>query len=631
MLLISASAFADSWFVCMGSFKRLDYATNYSANLSKQGYSVVIEPSIIKGVQYYRVLLSDEFSDRNAARVKKDSVAKSLKKNDLWIVTADPRNTFVPAAAAKPNSEVKKPEPAKKASAPEPAAVKSVAVPEVKETISAAPVAAATEPAPAVREVAAVEEPEVTEIPDPVKPSASVIADIIEIPSVSVIEEPDVTEFQEPEKEETVPEVTVTIDETETVEIPSAEETAEISISEDSPVENTPEAAESDASSIIVVIPEEDSEEPEITIDFNTSVEPEQAAAEETEITIQEPEAETQAEEAEITVETEPEESPAETPSVEEPAAEEGPAPEEENSNLTKGEGISEFPAGLSDGAMTAVKATPAFSGWNLSALEIYDYANAKGFSFPVERRDAPGVNYSEHSIDTSKFLSGAFAKYTNADKSFFVAVKTAKKGSFGRLFNSSPKGAEKIPSSIAGTTVTFLAIDNGLIGKTIDSDKLYAVVSDTLSVEELKEILLSDNSSASLMDYEQLTRALPLLSSNKGQKKEFIRFWISEDGTSGSQFKLKKSQVITVSTDYTYVEKAEEAFAEYCTKIEDKSPVPMKINGVLAQFFNADKDDKLVFQTSSVVTEVIVPHQAKYDKNKMKAIAENYPALKKR
>ncbi len=220
LMLLSASAFADSWYICLGSFKRLDYASDYVNQLSKQGYSAVIEQTTVKDAPYYRVLLAQKYTDRNFARNKKDEFAKKLGKKDLWILSTDLKNTVKPqtkqTVKPAPKKEEPKPvnviplEPKVTDSAKNVVSTPAPVEPEVKEAPAVVPPfvepaknviteAVPAEPQvtePEVQEMP-VEEPKVEEVPAPAvkeEPAA-------EIPAVAeppVVEEPPVAEIEVP-------------------------------------------------------------------------------------------------------------------------------------------------------------------------------------------------------------------------------------------------------------------------------------------------------------------------------------------------------------------------------------------------------------------------------------------------
>ncbi len=95
--LLSVAAFADGWYVCMGSFKNLDKAKERARVLSVEGFDVFVsEVKRTGNEKLYRVLFSESFarkSDASSRRnefLSKDSV-KRLGLSDLWCCESDGR------------------------------------------------------------------------------------------------------------------------------------------------------------------------------------------------------------------------------------------------------------------------------------------------------------------------------------------------------------------------------------------------------------------------------------------------------------------------------------------------------------------------------------------------------------
>lgn len=93
MMLIASSAFAESWYVCLGSFSKLDNATAYTKNLAGEGIAAIIETAEVSGKQYYRVYYSKKFTDKKLAQSKKSELNALLKKTDSWLVNVELKNT----------------------------------------------------------------------------------------------------------------------------------------------------------------------------------------------------------------------------------------------------------------------------------------------------------------------------------------------------------------------------------------------------------------------------------------------------------------------------------------------------------------------------------------------------------
>nr|MBP3281269.1 SPOR domain-containing protein [Treponema sp.] len=95
--LLSVAAFADGWYVCMGSFKNLDKAKERARVLSVEGFDVFVsEVERIGNEKLYRVLFSESFVQKREATSKrneflsKDSI-KRLGLSDLWCCESDGR------------------------------------------------------------------------------------------------------------------------------------------------------------------------------------------------------------------------------------------------------------------------------------------------------------------------------------------------------------------------------------------------------------------------------------------------------------------------------------------------------------------------------------------------------------
>ena len=95
--LLSVAAFADGWYVCMGSFKNLDKAKERARVLSVEGFDVFVsEVERTGNEKLYRVLFSESFAQKREATSKrneflsKDSI-KRLGLSDLWCCESDGR------------------------------------------------------------------------------------------------------------------------------------------------------------------------------------------------------------------------------------------------------------------------------------------------------------------------------------------------------------------------------------------------------------------------------------------------------------------------------------------------------------------------------------------------------------
>ncbi|MCR5125702.1 MAG: SPOR domain-containing protein [Treponema sp.] len=88
--LFSALAFADGWYVCMGSFKNLDKANERARILNNSGFSVFVsEVEKANSEKLYRVLFTQSFPTKKEASSKRNELLgkqkiKSMGLNDLW-------------------------------------------------------------------------------------------------------------------------------------------------------------------------------------------------------------------------------------------------------------------------------------------------------------------------------------------------------------------------------------------------------------------------------------------------------------------------------------------------------------------------------------------------------------------
>lgn len=88
--LISASLFAEEWYICLGSYKNIDNA-NARLDVLKENFfpAEIIETVNDNEETFYRVVLSEPFSTKVDAIVRREqirrlAVVKELKINDLW-------------------------------------------------------------------------------------------------------------------------------------------------------------------------------------------------------------------------------------------------------------------------------------------------------------------------------------------------------------------------------------------------------------------------------------------------------------------------------------------------------------------------------------------------------------------
>jgi hypothetical protein len=95
--LLSVAAFADGWYVCMGSFKNLDKAKERARVLSVEGFDVFVsEVERTGNEKLYRVLFSESFAQKREATSKRNEFLsknsiKRLGLSDLWCCESDGR------------------------------------------------------------------------------------------------------------------------------------------------------------------------------------------------------------------------------------------------------------------------------------------------------------------------------------------------------------------------------------------------------------------------------------------------------------------------------------------------------------------------------------------------------------
>ena len=95
--LLSVAAFADGWYVCMGSFKNLDKAKERARVLSVEGFDVFVsEVERTGNEKLYRVLFSESFAQKSGAVSKRNEFLsknsiKRLGLSDLWCCESDGR------------------------------------------------------------------------------------------------------------------------------------------------------------------------------------------------------------------------------------------------------------------------------------------------------------------------------------------------------------------------------------------------------------------------------------------------------------------------------------------------------------------------------------------------------------
>ena len=67
-LLVSSFLFAQKYNICIASFSKFENASKYVRELTLQGYSTTIEPTVVKERLYYRILLAETFDTLQKAK-----------------------------------------------------------------------------------------------------------------------------------------------------------------------------------------------------------------------------------------------------------------------------------------------------------------------------------------------------------------------------------------------------------------------------------------------------------------------------------------------------------------------------------------------------------------------------------
>ena len=88
------SVFGEAWFVCLGSFKIKQNADNRVAELGKYNIPCFVYETKSDGQVLYRVLVDEEYEDRDVARTARNKLNNNaainrLGINGLWICTAE--------------------------------------------------------------------------------------------------------------------------------------------------------------------------------------------------------------------------------------------------------------------------------------------------------------------------------------------------------------------------------------------------------------------------------------------------------------------------------------------------------------------------------------------------------------
>ncbi|MBR1614163.1 MAG: SPOR domain-containing protein, partial [Treponema sp.] len=97
-LLVSSFLFAQKYNICIASFSKFENASKYVRELTLQGYSTTIEPTVVKERLYYRILLAETFDTLQKAKQRKAEFSRDTGKKDSWIFNADLTKKTLPAA-----------------------------------------------------------------------------------------------------------------------------------------------------------------------------------------------------------------------------------------------------------------------------------------------------------------------------------------------------------------------------------------------------------------------------------------------------------------------------------------------------------------------------------------------------
>lgn len=110
MIFNAISVFADSWFVCLSSFRNQENALNCMMELYKEGFEVCLDEHVTDSSAYYRVLLHEPFDTAEKARARKEELSEDEKISelglfDLWICQGNPSLTVARKKKKVPEAE----------------------------------------------------------------------------------------------------------------------------------------------------------------------------------------------------------------------------------------------------------------------------------------------------------------------------------------------------------------------------------------------------------------------------------------------------------------------------------------------------------------------------------------------
>ena len=85
----AATLFCEGWRVCLGSFSVFTNASDFMFDLTMRGYSTAVEPSVVGGNLFYRVLLAEDFESVKSANAAVREAENELNLTDVWVFKPD--------------------------------------------------------------------------------------------------------------------------------------------------------------------------------------------------------------------------------------------------------------------------------------------------------------------------------------------------------------------------------------------------------------------------------------------------------------------------------------------------------------------------------------------------------------
>lgn len=99
-VIATAASFSGKYNICLCSFAKYENASNYVNTLLLDGFSVTIEPSLVDGQLYYRILLAESFDTMIEAEKTRADFAEEFGRNDIWIMNAKLSRKNIPSETA---------------------------------------------------------------------------------------------------------------------------------------------------------------------------------------------------------------------------------------------------------------------------------------------------------------------------------------------------------------------------------------------------------------------------------------------------------------------------------------------------------------------------------------------------